>query len=104
MLDCLATVVDPIYLVGDKNVRFDRSTESTACQFTDVLAAHGLANGVASSTHDRGGALDIVATRDDMPLPHVDVVDADLSDHHLLRKTVPFARPRPIYSTVPSRS
>jgi len=46
-------------------------------QFTDTLAAHGLACRVTVATHDQGGLLDIVATRDDLSLPPV--VDTDKS-------------------------
>jgi len=35
---------------------------------------------------------------------HVDVIDVGLSDHHMLRWTMPLARPSPIYSSVTSRS
>ena len=102
VLDHLATYVEPIYLVGDVNIRLDRLTDANAIQFNDVLTAHGLANRMTSATHDKGGALDIVAARYGMT-SFVDVVDADLSDHQLLRWTAPFARPRPIYSTMTSR-
>jgi hypothetical protein len=102
VLDHLATYVEPIYLVGDANVRLDRPTEANTIQFNNVLTAHGLVNRVTAVTHDKGGALDIVAVRESM-MSRVDVVDADLSDHRLLTWTAPFARPRPIYSTITSR-
>ena len=103
LLDRLATFVDPVFLVGDANVRLDRPEESWPSQFNDILAAHGFTNRVTSATHDHGGMLDIVATRDDLPPPHVDVLDVDLSDHCLLRWTAPFERPPPVYTTVTSR-
>jgi len=63
VLDRLATYVEPIFLVGDANVRLDRPTDANAIQFNDILAAHGLVNCVTAATHDLGGALDIVAAR-----------------------------------------
>jgi len=48
---------------------------------------------------DLGGLLDIVASRDDLPPLSVDVIDAGLSDHRLLRWLVPMSRPPPVYST-----
>jgi len=68
-------------------------------QFTDTLATHGLTCRVTTPTHDRGGLLDIVATRDDVPAPSVEVVDIGLSDHRLQRWTVSLVRPSPEYTT-----
>ena len=42
-------------------------------------------------------------TRDDLPPPSVNVVDAHLSDHHLLCWQAPLARPRPSYTTASNR-
>jgi len=50
-------------------------------------------------TQDRGGLLDIVATRDDLPTPSVDVIDVGLSDHRLLRWSISSTRPPPVYTT-----
>jgi len=58
---------------------------------------------VTSPTHDRGGLLDVVATRDDLPAPAVDVLDVDLSDHQLLRWSAPLNRPSPPYTKMTSR-
>ena len=97
VLDRLATFVDPIYVVGDLNVnvRLDRPGESSAIQLVDLLADHGLSCRVNTPTHDQGGLLDVVVTRDDLPAPSVDVVDVGLSDHRLLRW---HSRPPPVYN------
>jgi len=60
-------------------------------------------NSVMSPTHDHGGALDVVVSRSDLPSPSVDVVDVDLSDHHLLRWSAPITRESPVYVTTSSR-
>jgi hypothetical protein len=62
-----------------------------------LFASHCLACRAREPTHDRGGMLDVVATRDDIPAPVVDVIDVDLSDHHLLRWPMTSARPSPTY-------
>src|SRR5664279_1305747 len=103
VLDRLVTFADPVYLVGDVNIRLERSTNPATGQFADLLAAYGLVNRVATATHDRGGALDIVAMRDDLPSSPVDVVDVGLSDHRLLRWSVSLARPCPVYTTTTFR-
>ena len=103
VLDRLVTFVDPVLIVGDINIRLDRPTNPNACQFTDIVAAHGLCSHVTSATHNQGGALDIVVTRDELPAPIVEVLDVGLSDHRLLQWSTVFTRPSPVYSSVTSR-
>jgi len=85
VLDRVMTYADPIYVVGDFNVRLDRPEDPASRQLTDTFAAYGLECRVMSPTHDRGGMLDVVATRVDLPAPTDDVQDVGISDHHLLR-------------------
>ena len=103
MLDRLATFVEPVYIVGDANVHFEKPTLPPACRLIDDLAMHGLVNCVTTATHDRDGALDIVVSRVDLPLPLVTVLDVGLSDHGMLRWSAPFTRPQPVYTKVTSR-
>ena len=70
-------------------------------RFTNTLAVHGCR--VTVATHDQGGLLDVVDTRDDLPLPLVEVVDVALSDHRLLRWTTSHTKPSPVYTTRTSR-
>ena len=81
VLDRVCTFTDPIVVVGDINISLDRPDDLASRQFTNILAAHGLACRVTTATHDQGGLLDIVATREDLPPPPVKVVDVGLSDH-----------------------
>ena len=100
LLDRLATFIEPVSVAGDLNVRLDRVDDLAAIQLVDVLADHGLSNHVTMQTHDLGGTLDVVATRDDLPVPSVGVVDVGLSDHRLLQWPVPMSRPPPVYRSV----
>ena len=103
VMDQLATFVEPIFLVGDLNIRLDRPSDPHAVTLIDDLASYGCTNRVTSATHNCGGMLDVVVTRDDLPPPIVSVTDVDLSDHCLLHWQAPLVRPRPVYSTVTSR-
>ena len=103
LLDRLATFVEPVSVAGDLNVRLDRVDDLAAIQHVDVLADHGLSNRVTMQTHKLGGILDVVATRDDLPVPSVKVVDVSLSDHRLLQWPVPTSRPPPVYRSVDVR-
>jgi len=53
VLDRVVTFIDPVYIVGDINVRLDPSDEATAMHLVEVLSDHGLACRVSSPTHDR---------------------------------------------------
>ena len=103
VLDRTVTYVDPLYVVGDVNIRLDRPDEAASRQLTDTLTSHGLTCRVAGPTHDLGGTIDIVATRDDLPAPHVTITDAGVSDHRLLWWTSSHAKPDPVYTTVTRR-
>ena len=103
VLDRLTTFSDPIYLVGDMNIPLDRLAYAATIEFTELLSAYGLESRVSEATHDRGGILDIVAMRTDLPSSAVSVVDVGLSDHRMLRWSASLEHPRPVYTTTTSR-
>ena len=103
VMERVVTNVDPVYIVGDINIRLDRTDDASARQFTDVLDMYGFSCRVSSPTHDLGGLLDVVASRNDLPTTAVDVIDVGLSDHRLLRWSASLARPRPVYTTTTRR-
>ena len=99
VVDRVSTFNDPILVIGDVNIHLDRPDDSASRQFTDTLAAHGLACRVTVAMHDQCGLLD----GDDLPLPPVEVVDVGLSDHRLLWWTTLLTKPSPVYTTQTSR-
>jgi hypothetical protein len=104
VLDRLATFAEPVLLTGDVNIHLERSTDSDTGRFVEMLTARGLARIITDPTHSLGGALDVVATRVDIMPSKVDVIDVGLSDHSLLRWTMPSARPCPVYTSRTGRS
>ena len=84
VLERAVSSAELIYVVGDLNIRLDRPDDVASPQLTDLLASFRLSCLVTVPTHDRGGLLDVVASRDDLPAPIVDVIDVGLSDHRLL--------------------
>ena len=99
VLERLSTFNDPLFLAGDVNIRLERTSDPHTVEFTDLLAAYGLVQRVREVTHDAGGTLDIVCTRDDLREPKVEVIDVGLSDHRLLRWTSQLQRPPPVYTS-----
>ena len=49
----LATFNEPVFIVGDVNIRLERPDDSDAVQLIDYLAAHGFANQVPCKFHTR---------------------------------------------------
>lgn len=104
VLDRLSTFVDPIVLAGDINIRLERMHDPLSVEFCELLAGYGLTQHVIGATHDAGGTIDVVCTRDDMLPPNVDIINVGLSDHRLLRWSSGLLRPPPVYSTSTHRS
>ena len=99
LLDELVTRSEPLIVAGDFNIRLDRPDDYHSTHLLHILSAHGLQCHVKSATHDRGGILDIVATRADLTAPEVSVLEVGISDHRLLRWTSRLERPLPVYHT-----
>ena len=51
---------EPLFVVGDVNIRLDRPDDFHNQHLLEVLSAHGLHCRVMSPNHDRGGILDIL--------------------------------------------
>jgi len=102
LLDRLITTADPMMIVGDLNIRLDRPNDPASCRLLELFASYGLSNRVSSPTHDRGGLLDVVVTRDDSPIS-VDVIDPGFSDHRQLRWLFGLHKPAPAYETITYR-
>jgi len=79
LLDTVATRAEPVYLVGDLNIRLDRADNANAVRLVVLLKIQ-----VSVPTHQLGRLLGVVATRRDLTSPDVKVVDVGLSDHPLL--------------------
>jgi len=99
LLDYLATLVDPVVLAGDINIRLERVFNPNVVEFSELLADHTLTQRVDGATYDAGGTLDVVCTRDDLPPPAIDIIDVGLSDHRLLHWTSSLRRSPPVYVT-----
>jgi len=103
LLDAVATRAEPVYLVGDLNIRLDRADDAYAVRLVDLLGGYGLNIQVSVPTHRLGGLLDVAATRRDLVAPDVKVVDVGLSAHYLLQWSVSSSRLTPVTETVVRR-
>jgi len=106
MLERISTFSESVIILGDFNVRLDHPDDPNSKRLMELLATHGFVNRVTSPTHNLGGTLDIVATRQDQsipPLGDIHVEDVHLSDHYLITCGFPSRRPPPIYKMVTRR-
>jgi hypothetical protein len=97
------TLPDHVPIASDLNVRQDRVEDPSARQLNDFLVIFGMVCHMTLPTHDMGGLQDVVITRADLQSPPVGIVEFVISDHRLLRWTVPCVRPVPTYKTVTCR-
>jgi hypothetical protein len=88
VFDVIATHQEPVFVVGDLNIHFDRSDNPHARQLNDLVADYGFAVRPTTSTHKMGGTIDAVITRIDSSGPISSCVDVDLSDHFMLQWSV----------------
>lgn len=99
LLDQLITLPDALLLVGDVNIRLERLNDPDTIQFNETITSYGLSQHVRDFTHDRGGTLDMVCSRDDLPSPTVNVADIGISDHRLIQWSTNLHRPKPIFTS-----
>lgn len=69
----------------------------------NLFHTYGLICQVHGPTPDRGGTLDIVASRSDLLVSSVDITDPGLSDHRLITWSSSLSRPPPIYHSITFR-
>ena len=74
------------------NVKLYRTDDEHVSRFVGLSNIYSLDLHVNGPTHHLGGLLDVVATRSDLPPLTVEIMDVELSDHHLLQWTVPTER------------
>jgi len=54
VLDQLVTFINPVFVIGDLNVRLNRPSDPDAGQFKKLLTTYGLVKRVTTVSHDRG--------------------------------------------------
>jgi hypothetical protein len=93
---------EPIFVIGDLNIRLDRRNDAHADQLRHLIGCYGLVLHSTGPTHQRGGSLDVVISREGDAL-NVSVDDLGVSDHFLVQWTTPAVRIKPLPSTVITR-
>jgi hypothetical protein len=97
ILEQFALYNTQMVVLGDLNLHLEATSSSSATTFRSILEQFGLTQHVSSPTHQAGGWLDVVITRDDC-IPTVEVWPPALSDHGLVVASLPFLHEAPIYA------
>jgi hypothetical protein len=85
-LDRFATCQEPIYLVGDFNIKLNHADDPHSDRHCLLVDCYGLKFSPTGPTHRSGGTLDAVAARDTPSYPLCVVVeDVSISDHFQLQ-------------------
>ena len=88
-----------MFITGDFNIRLDRPDDVSAQKLLAIFDAYDLTCRINKPTHDCNGLLDVVATRNEIAVAEVDVIDVDFSDHRLFRWTNNLAKPLLVSTT-----
>lgn len=89
LLESLATFRCPILLLGDLNIRLDRTSDARVCEFNDILSSFDMCQCVQQATHTAGGLLDVVIVRQTELVKDVEVSVTGVSDHSLVTCRLP---------------
>jgi hypothetical protein len=92
LFESAATFSMPVFVIGDFNVRLDRTEDPHTRQLLELVGCFGFHVCPTNLTHQLGGTIDAVFTRQDLPTPLVQTIDVGLSDHYLLEWSVDVSR------------
>lgn len=84
--------------IGDSNVRFKSASSYDTGQMKTLLVEYNITHVVLSATYTPGNILDWITTKSTNSLIHpvlVLVLDATVSDHHLIEAYVSRPKPKP---------
>jgi len=84
VLEVVATYQLPVHVINDFNIYFDRPDDSNTCHLLDIVRSFRFDVCLTVVTHQLGGMIDAVITRQDLLCPFVQTVDVGLSDHYFL--------------------
>lgn len=99
LLDYFATSGDTILVTGDFNIHFELSADRCANQLNDIFSSYGFTCMVNQPTHDQGGIIDLIFTRNESLFSSVRHFDPGLSDHHFLSWSSALKRHLPLYKS-----
>ena len=93
LLDIVSIYSSTVIICGDFNVHVDDASDTSACQFTDLLDALNLLQHVNDSTQTQGHTLDLIITQPCFIPDHVNVDLPIISDHSLITCNLSLPRP-----------
>jgi exonuclease III len=95
-----------LILMGDFNFHVDDQKDRNATAFMDIIQSSNLKQHVTEATHKHGHTLDLILTRDELPMPPVEnimVSDCTPSDHYMVSFNLSAAKPPKQMKTIKYR-
>ena len=81
-MESIILTPEPLIITGNFNIHVNKTNDSDACEFLDLLASLGLKQHVIGPTHEGGHTLDLVITRQyDQVIKSAPMIDRFISDH-----------------------
>jgi len=97
LLEVLALYKCQILVSGDINIHFEKLLDVHAIKLRDILDSFDCHQHITEETHIAGGTLDLVITRSDQAILNITVDPPNIiSDHSLIRWSLPFDRLCPL--------
>ena len=93
-LGILATYNEEVLILGDFNSHLEKSDNTDAQTFLNILRHHGFDSFTNQPTHNQEGWLDVIASRKSV---NTNYIDSGISDHKLLLCSCEMLKPPPIY-------
>ena len=93
-LGILATYNEKVLILGDSNFYLERSDNTDAQTFLNILRSHGFDSSTNQPTHNQGGWLDVIASRKSV---NINYIDSGISDHKQFLCSCEMLKQPPIY-------
>ena len=93
-LGILATYNEKNLILGDFNFNLERSDNTGAQTFINILRSHGFDSFTNQPTHNQREWLDVLASRKSV---NINYIDSGISDHNLLLCSCEILKPPPTY-------
>jgi len=97
LLEQFALYNTQIVIAGDLNLCLKDMSSSDASNFQVIADQFGLIQHIAGPTHQGGGWLDVIITRDDCVPTDLCIHPPTISNHGIVEITIPFLHDAPFY-------
>ena len=105
-MDGHATTSGQLLVVGDFNIHYDNTINSSAKKFRELHLSMNLAQWIEDATHEKGHILDLIITRQDENclVKNISIQPFYLLDHNIISFNIPFKKTHNIKKKIKIRN